>query len=842
MTVAELLQKHGIALNKDTKPGRYYTTCPKCSKDRQKPGHKAARCLGVNIERDGANWGCNHCLWTGPEKGRGEPRGNNELVSYDYVDPDGALLFQKVRNPPGRKPPFWCRRPNGRGGWINNTKGIDNKPLYRWPQIAAAMAEDREIAIVEGEKHADNLWRLGIPATCNFDGTSDVIKNPKAKQKWKAEYSEALRGARIVVFNDNDPPGYAHADNICKLSLDVAKRVRRLDLKIDWPEIPKGGDVSDWLAASGEHTPEKLKALIAAAPDFVGAGDPAPGPAPPDDDVEIERLAKLSMFEYERERKVAAEKFDVRASILDKLVAAKRSELGLDIKEDGKQGRPMRYDEPEPWPEPVEGAQLLDDLAAAARRFLVLPEHGDTIAALWPVHSYLLDIASVSPRLQISAPDSECGKSTFLDVMHAVVRRAQNAVNLTPAVTFRLMDRFQPTILLDEADATLPENEDLRSVLDSGHHPRGEVPRLVGEELEPRVFKTYGAFAFALIGRLTGKLKTLDSRSIVVRLERKRADQIVEGFDVNSPAELAPLKRRIVRFVEDNRAAIGAARVSSSLSNRRADNWRILLQIAAVAGGDWPERARKAAGSPEELVQSQLEELLSDIGAIFATSGDVVIDKGDKFISSTKLAEALAAIDGHSWAEYGRSRKPLTSNKLAKLLSRVKIAPDQNSDCSARGYHLGQFDEAFKTYASPSPGNSKCLSVGNAGNSGTSRNSKVSEAPPASDTSETTTNADAIGVSDTSTLRKGGNGPLGLSTREIDALAERYGDDFHDRRDEPNVEHKLDEELRQRLRMLGVLPEHVGTEFRRVKDTVFRVADARTRREFEDMPFDGDDA
>ena len=189
-------------------------------------------------------------------------------------------------------------------------------------------------------------------------------------------------------------------------------------------------------------------------------------------------------------------------------------------------------------------------------------------------------------------------------------------------------------------------------MLDFGHHPRGEVPRLVGEELEPRAFKTYGAFAFALIGRLTGKLKTLDSRSILIRLERKRADQIVEDFNANtSSAELAPLKRRIVRFVEDNRGAIAAARVRSSLSNRRADNWRILLQIAAVAGGDWPERARKAAAAPGELVQSQLEELLSDIATVFATSGDVLIDKDDKFISSTRLAEALAAIDGNSWAE-----------------------------------------------------------------------------------------------------------------------------------------------------------------------------------------------
>lgn len=101
MTVTELLTKHGIALA-DTKPGRHYTTCPKCSKGRKKPG---AKCLGVTIERDGAHWGCNHCGWTGPEKGSGARRNNNELVSY---------------NLPGREPRFWCRRPNGSGGWIGN--------------------------------------------------------------------------------------------------------------------------------------------------------------------------------------------------------------------------------------------------------------------------------------------------------------------------------------------------------------------------------------------------------------------------------------------------------------------------------------------------------------------------------------------------------------------------------------------------------------------------------------------------------------------------------------------------------------------------------------------------
>jgi hypothetical protein len=266
----EILRQHGITLT-DTKPGRYYTTCPRCSKDRRKKNDK---CLGVTLDAEGVRFGCNHCGWTGPEKG---PGNGHDLTAYDYVDAAGKLLFQKVRNPPGREPRFWCRRPNGTyDGWINDTKGINNKPLYRWPGIIKAMKEDREIAIVEGEKDADNLWRLGIPATCNFDGAADVIKHPKAQPKWKAAYSEALRGARIVVFNDNDPPGYAHADTVCKLSLGIAKRVRRLDLKNHWPEIPQKADVSDWLARG--HSRDELVALIEQTPDWtdrpVESGEP----------------------------------------------------------------------------------------------------------------------------------------------------------------------------------------------------------------------------------------------------------------------------------------------------------------------------------------------------------------------------------------------------------------------------------------------------------------------------------------------------------------------------------------------------------------------------------------
>src|SRR5262249_15831455 len=106
-------------------------------------------------------------------------------------------------------------------------------------------------------------WSIGIPATCNAHGAADPTKNQKPK--WKAEHSEQLRGADIVVIPDHDPAGYAHADATCEASRGIAKSVPRPVRHEPWPECPKGGDVSDWLDAG--HTREELDALIASAPE-----------------------------------------------------------------------------------------------------------------------------------------------------------------------------------------------------------------------------------------------------------------------------------------------------------------------------------------------------------------------------------------------------------------------------------------------------------------------------------------------------------------------------------------------------------------------------------------------
>jgi putative DNA primase/helicase len=179
------------------------------------------------------------------------------IASYDYRDASGALVFQALRLEPKG---FRQRRPDGDGGWIWSVKGI--KPIpYRLPEILAATkpVEDEvgiitpPVIVVEGEKDADRLWSLDIPATCNAAGA----------EKWTRGHSEAIAGKPVVIIPDNDAPGRKHAEKVAKhCKAAGCPSIRVLEL----PELPEKGDASDWLDAG--HGAEELRKLIAHAPDW----------------------------------------------------------------------------------------------------------------------------------------------------------------------------------------------------------------------------------------------------------------------------------------------------------------------------------------------------------------------------------------------------------------------------------------------------------------------------------------------------------------------------------------------------------------------------------------------
>jgi putative DNA primase/helicase len=272
----------------------------------------------------------------------------------------------------------------------------------------------------------------------------------------------------------------------------------------DLPD-PEGGkaDANTLLQGRG---PQAVQAMLDAA---VAVQEPR--------ERALEHLAKLHPMEYDRRRSTEAKRLGVRVRTLDEEVARRRPS---DTNVASGQGQPLSFEEPEPWEDEVEGASLLDDLAATFERYLALPPHASAVLALWVLHTYALSVAGTNPRLAIISPQKRCGKTTLISILSKLVLRPLPASNITPAAVFRAIDTCQPTLLLDEADTFLRENLELRGVLNSGHtRDTAFVIRSVGDDHEPRRFSTWCPMAIALIGGLPD---TLADRSVVIEMRRRR--------------------------------------------------------------------------------------------------------------------------------------------------------------------------------------------------------------------------------------------------------------------------------------------------------------------------------
>jgi len=203
----------------------------------------------------------------------------------------------------------------------------------------------------------------------------------------------------------------------------------------------------------------------------------------------VNRLAALAPLEYDRRREAEARRLGVRLPTLDSEVASVRTASGGNAVSSPSDGHLLS--DAEPWGEPVDGAELLDELADAVRRYLVIPTGGAETVALWVVHAHLHDAAAISPILAITSPSPECGKTTLLDLLGALVPRPLPASNITAAALFRAVEKWRPTMLVDEADTFIRNSDELRGVLNSGHRRSAAyVVRTVGDDHEPRQFRT----------------------------------------------------------------------------------------------------------------------------------------------------------------------------------------------------------------------------------------------------------------------------------------------------------------------------------------------------------------
>jgi hypothetical protein len=630
---------------------------------------------------------------------------------WTYRDADGKALFHVWRfDPSGRRKQFlplalWREVKGLR--WRYKAVPAP-RPLYGLDRLA--VRPDAPVLVCEGEKAAD-------AAACTFPDHVAVTSPGGAQAANKADWAP-LAGRRVIVWPDADEPGKKYAAEVAAILTRLSCEVSVVDagafVAIDPVGRKPDWNGAGWDAANAVEEWKDVDALRESIRDLAkpyasgSAANKGKEAEPPLDEGGIERriaeLSKLSEINYAVARAHAAKELGVPLSVLDRLVKARRA------REDVGQGRAISFPEVEPWREAVNGADLFNKVADALKRYVILTNTQAIAIALWIVFSHVHDAFDVSPRLAVKSPQKRSGKTTLFSVLDRLVAKPRGASGITSSALLRLIELYQPTMLIDEMDALMAGDKEmaqaLRGLMNAGFNRSFatftmNVPTS-GGGYEPREFSCWAAMALAGIGDLPD---TVRDRSIEIEMKRKLPSETVRKLRRRDGADLNELARKLVRWARDKLATLRCAEpdMPEGLDDRAADAWEPLVAIADLGGGKWPDCARAAALSlsGESVAASKDEDvdtmLLSDVRDAFTTLGR-------ERILSEILTNHLTSLEDRPWAEWNHG-KPMSKFQLSKRLKKYGIVSGsvRTDDGRSNGYRLEAFAEAFSRYVSNRP-------------------------------------------------------------------------------------------------------------------------------------------
>jgi hypothetical protein len=237
----------------------------------------------------------------------------------------------------------------------------------------------------------------------------------------------------------------------------------------------------------------------------------------------------------------------------------------------------------------------------------------------------------------------------------------------------------------------------------SGTEAQAEVTRLA--RLSLLEYAQTRAAAAKLLGLLAGLGRlpgTLDDRSIIIFIQKRRRGDQCEPITKATEELAVRLARQIARWVSDNRQALAEADPDMGvLYNRPADLWRPLYAIADLAGDSWPELVRLSqavlAGNDDDEAKPLGVRLLTDVRAIFAAAAPVTE------LATASLVGQLNEMQDRPWPEMPGTAKPLTAAKFTRTLgkfgiTRRRLINPETKRAGDWGYRLADFQEAFARY------------------------------------------------------------------------------------------------------------------------------------------------
>ncbi len=341
---------------------------------------------------------------------------------------------------------------------------------------------------------------------------------------------------------------------------------------------------------------------------------------------------------------------------------------------------------------------VLTKMADDIRSHMILQHssHADA-AALWAVATYRMDLWSIFPKFLINSPDKECGKTTFLELMEAIVLKPVMASNLTTSSFFRFIEEQQPTYLIDEADLSIKNNNQLLSLLNASHRKRGAYK--INSESNSKgnwTPKQWSLWTPQVIAGIGQQKDTLMSRSICVNLRRKMQNESVKTKRDDYFESLQELRECLESWTSLLTLNDHHWEAPSQGSDRSKDNWKPLFVVAAAAGGGWIDKAHAAYEQLEVKSKASKSisigtELLIDIRRILSRKNDVQI-------KASELRQELTLLEDSEWYSFN-GYKGITQKWLSNKLKGYGVETEKTRDANV--YLTNELEELFKRYLPP---------------------------------------------------------------------------------------------------------------------------------------------
>lgn len=352
--------------------------------------------------------------------------------------------------------------------------------------------------------------------------------------------------------------------------------------------------------------------------------------------------------------------------------------------------------------------ELLDQALEFIQRYVVLPGANElTALALFVAHSHAIDGAHATPYILIVSPEKRSGKTRVMEVLELLVANPWRLTGASEAAMFRKIAKDRPTLLLDELDAifgtSTERTEPLRAILNGGNRPGAAVARCVGESKAVEDFPIYCAKVLAGIDNGHRVPDTIRDRAVTIQMQRKTNSEPIERLRYRvAKSEAEPIRDGLAAWADVEVTGFlreAEPEIPDELGDRSAEAWEALFAIADMAGGEWPEQARRAARALSGLEGDEKQTIgCLALGAIKKAFGS------DNRIATADLLNAINADDELPFGSW-RNSNGLDGRQLARLLKPYGLHPRTiwlDSDHSAKGYRREDFLEAWERWLPPS--------------------------------------------------------------------------------------------------------------------------------------------